>query len=155
MFLSWIGSYGLVWLALAFAAAVVLRRPALVGRVLLAEVLAETAAFGLKRLFDRERPPLQVGEPHPLVRLPPTPSFPSGHATTSFACALVLAAALPRFRWPLVALAALIAFSRVYNGVHYPLDALGGAAVGATIALFLVRALPLLERVPPRSRRSR
>jgi undecaprenyl-diphosphatase len=155
VFLSWIGSYGLVWLVFAFVAAIVLRRPALVGRVLLAEVLAETAAFGLKRLVDRRRPPLQLGEPHPLVHLPPTPSFPSGHATTSFACALVLAAALPRFRWPLVVLAALIAVSRVYNGVHYPLDVVGGAAVGSALAVGLLRALPLLERVPRRSRRSR
>lgn len=155
MFLSWIGSYALVWLGIAFVAAVALRRPVLVGRVLLAEVLGETAAFGLKRLVDRQRPPLQAGEPHPLVALPPTPSFPSGHATTSFACAVVLVAAVPRLRWPFLVLAALIAFSRVYNGVHYPLDIVGGAAVGAAIGLGLVRALPLLERARRRSLRSR
>jgi undecaprenyl-diphosphatase len=155
VFLSWIGSFGLIWLALAFAAAIVLRRPVLVGRVLLADVLGEAASFGLKRLVDRQRPPLQAPGPHPLVRLPPSPSFPSGHATTSFACALVLAAAVPRFKWPLVALAALIAFSRVYNGVHYPLDIVGGAALGAVTALFLARALPLLERARRRSLRSR
>ena len=139
----------------AFAAAIVLRRPVLFGMVLLAEVLGESAASGLKQLFDRHRPPLRLGEPQPLVRLPPSPAFPSGHATTSFACALVLSAALPRLRWPLLALAALIAFSRVYNGVHYPLDVLAGALLGALIALVVVRALPLLERVRRRSLRSR
>ena len=62
--------------------------------------------------------------PAPLVELPSTYSFPSGHATVSFACATVLALAVPRLRVPLFALAALISFSRVYVGVHYPFDVL-------------------------------
>jgi undecaprenyl-diphosphatase len=78
-----------------------------------------------------------------------TYSFPSGHATVSFACAAVLAAALPRLRVPLFALAALIAFSRVYVGVHYPSDVVGGAALGILIAIALRRLAAVLRRSAP------
>ena len=74
---------------------------------------------------------------HALVARPHTHSFPSGHATTSFACATVLALLLPRLRVPLFLLAAAVAWSRVYVGVHYPLDVLGGAVLGVAIALAL------------------
>ncbi len=64
-------------------------------------------------------------------------SFPSGHAATSFACAALLAWLTPLPKVALFGLAALIAFSRVYVGVHYPLDVLGGAALGLAIATAL------------------
>jgi undecaprenyl-diphosphatase len=66
-------------------------------------------------------------------------SFPSGHATTAFACATMLAAFAPRLRVPLFALAALIALSRLYNGDHYPLDVLAGAALGTATAAILLK----------------
>jgi undecaprenyl-diphosphatase len=71
------------------------------------------------------------------VTLPTSHSFPSGHAATSFACAIVLGAVAPRYRLPFLVLAAAVAYSRLYNGVHYPLDVLGGAVLGVAIALAL------------------
>jgi len=87
------------------------------------------------------------------VDLPATYSFPSGHATVSFACAAVLALAVPRLRVPLYALAALIAFSRVYVGVHYPFDVLGGALLGVGIAIALRMLAAALRRSEPGTRR--
>ena len=91
-------------------------------------------------------------DPEPLVDLPATYSFPSGHATVSFACATVLALAVPRLRVPLFVLAALISFSRVYVGVHYPLDVLAGAVLGVAIAIALRTLAAALRRSAPGTR---
>jgi membrane-associated phospholipid phosphatase len=66
----------------------------------------------------------------------------------------VLAAFLPRLRVPLFLLAAAVAWSRVYVGVHYPLDVLAGAVLGVAIGLAVVRFLPRLAAGRPRSRRA-
>lgn len=132
-------------------------RPWLWTRVGAAILVAESVSGVLKNWADRDRPPLSNPEPEPLVDLPATYSFPSGHATVSFACATVLALAVPRLRVPLYALAALIAFSRVYVGVHYPFDVLAGAALGLLlgvgIAIALRRLAAGLRRSAPRMRR--
>ena len=84
-----------------------------------------------------------VGRPRPFVADPaihvvgaicrPTFSFPSGHAALSFSAAVVLAHALRRGRAAWYLLAALIAFSRVYIGVHYPIDVVVGTLVGLAV----------------------
>jgi undecaprenyl-diphosphatase len=90
--------------------------------------------------------------PEPLLEAPSTYSFPSGRATVSFACATVLALAVPRLTWPLFLLAALISFSRVYVGVHYPFDVLAGAVLGVAIAIALRRLAAALRRSAPPTR---
>ena len=127
------------------------RRPWLFAAVLAADVLANAISFGLRDWIGRRRPPLVYPEPKPLVGVPHSGSFPSGHAATSFACATVLAFAFPRLAAPLYLLAAASAFSRVYVGVHYPLDVLGGAVLGIAVAIALLR----LARALRRSRRAR
>ena len=149
--LSWIGTQGLVWLVIALALAIAWRRPPLFARVLLADGIAQLAAYGLKQATDRPRPSAAYAEPKPLVHAPHDPSFPSGHAASSFACATILAVAAPRFAWAFYLLAAGIACSRVYVGVHYPLDVLAGAVLGTLLAI----ALLTLEAVLRRSRRAK
>lgn len=90
----------------------------------------------LKGLFERSRPPEAIGI-HALVPVPGSPSFPSGHAMTAFATAGAVAVLAPRLRWPLLALASVIGFSRVYLGVHFWLDVLAGAALGLMIGIGL------------------
>ncbi|MBA2384586.1 MAG: phosphatase PAP2 family protein [Actinobacteria bacterium] len=147
---SYIGSFGIVWLVLALAiSGFSWSRPWLWTRVGVAILLAESVSGALKEWVDRDRPPLADPDPEPLVRLPGTHSFPSGHATVSFACATVLALAVPRLRYPLYALAALISWSRVYVGVHYPLDVLAGAVLGIALAIALRTLAGALRRSAP------
>jgi membrane-associated phospholipid phosphatase len=67
------------------------------------------------------------------VRMPGSNSFPSGHSASAAAFAVSVGDMLPAFRVPLRAAAAIVAFSRLYTGVHYPADIVAGAAVGALV----------------------
>lgn len=132
---TWAGTFGAVFLVLGLALALLRRRRAPAAAVVAAVVLGDLAARVLQAAVGRDRPPLRTPLPAPLVDLPNSGSFPSGHATVAFAAATVLALALPRGAVPLLALAAAVAFSRVYVGVHYPLDVLASAALGVGIGL--------------------
>jgi membrane-associated phospholipid phosphatase len=109
---------------------------------IVAVAVADWSATGIKAAVDRARPPASYAEPKALVHVPHDHSFPSGHAATSFAAATMLTFAFPRLAPAFFLLAAAIAFSRVYVGVHYPLDVIGGAALGVLVAT----ALRLLAR---------
>ena len=129
---------------LALVLCAVYRRWGVFALTVIALVLADWTSMGLKALIDRPRPPLRYAEPKTLVPVPHDASFPSGHAATSFAAATMLSLAFPRFAPFLYVLAAAVAFSRVYVGVHYPVDVLGGAALGLLVAVglrLLVRRL--------------
>ncbi len=129
--------------------AVLWRRPFLLVPLLLADAAAELLSFGLRDWIDRRRPPLVYPEPKPLVHVPHSGSFPSGHSSVAFACAGALAWAAPRLAVPAFVLAAAIACSRVYVGVHWPLDILGGAALGLLVSTGLLMLVGALRRSPP------
>jgi undecaprenyl-diphosphatase len=111
----------------------------------LASVAVTSATLNLlvKPLVHRRRPD-RVAEAVPLarqVRMPSSGSFPSGHAAAAFAFATGVGHVLPSSGVPLRALAALVAYSRVHTGVHYPSDVLVGAMLGAALAQVITRAL--------------
>jgi undecaprenyl-diphosphatase len=135
--LSVAGRLGLLWIGIALVLCTLYRRWGVLGLTIVAVALADVTATGLKGLFDRPRPPLRYPNQDPLVAVPDTASFPSGHAATSFAAATILAFAFPRVAPLFYILASAVGFSRVYLGVHYPLDIVGGAVLGTLIALAL------------------
>ena len=89
-----------------------------------------------KPLVGRHRPFVSFSDVDVTAKPPPDLSFPSGHAASAFAAAFVMSRVFPELRVGLWVLAALVAFSRVYVRVHYPLDVLVGAVVGVAAAAF-------------------
>jgi len=98
----------------------------------------------LKDVFDRARPPVAHPGLDPIGIVPASASFPSGHAATAFAAAVAVALVYPRLGRPLLALAVVVAMSRVYLGVHYVLDVAAGTLLGIAVgiaAAWLIRAV--------------
>jgi undecaprenyl-diphosphatase len=135
--LSIIGRGAAVWVAFALLlVALDRRRMPAAATVLIAVALAHVMTDGvIKPLVARPRPFETIADTRVIDRRPGTYSFPSGHAATSLAGAIGLTWLWPAGRvlfWPL---AFLIVVSRIYVGVHYPVDVLCGAGLGVLCAL--------------------
>jgi undecaprenyl-diphosphatase len=144
--LSVVGSFGAIWIAIALVLAIRRHQPGLLALVAAGVLTADMLALGLKLLAGRDRPYVLHPDPKPLIGTPLDLSFPSGHSATAFAGATILAAFAPRLAVPLFVLAALVAWSRVYVGVHYPLDIAVGALLGVTVGAVLVYATRVARR---------
>lgn len=91
-------------------------------------------AEGTKYLFNRARPFISDMEIAPLIKTPSSSSFPSGHSATAAAGAISLSVIYPAFAPVLLLAGLLVAISRIYLGVHYPIDVLAGLLIGALSA---------------------
>jgi undecaprenyl-diphosphatase len=80
----------------------------------------------VKRTVRRTRPSEQIQASVPPDRF----SFPSGHTAAGFAMAIAMSGTTPAAVPPMLVLACVIGYARMYLGVHYPLDVAAGAAVG-------------------------
>ncbi len=141
LLLVWIG---LLWKGGARGRTVALL---LVPLILLTDQLSSHV---LKDLFGRARPCEVLEGVRAIDGCRHSASFPSSHAVNAFAAATLFTLFYRRWvPWVAFGLAAVVSYSRVYLGLHYPSDLLGGAAIGACCALAIVwgsRALAVLIR---------
>ena len=147
--LSLAASYSRLWMAIAALIAVFYGRP---GRRAAAEgmiaigVTSAVANLAIKPFVRRRRPRGSVPEGRRLEH-PGSTSFPSGHSASAAAFAGAVGARLKPVGLPINTLAALVGFSRVYTGVHYPGDVVVGWLLGKGVAR-IVRKVSL--RLPGR-----
>lgn len=125
-----------IWFLTAAAVALIggrLGRRAAVEAVASIGLASAATNLVLKSLTPRRRPAGADGNgaPSRRVRRPTTPSFPSGHTASAFAFASTMGEEVPVTWIPLHATAALVGYSRVHTGVHYPSDVAAGALLGA------------------------
>ncbi len=142
------------WLGLTLAAIVIpgmlfrfgRRAWPVIALAVLAVALSDLGAGFLKHLVQRIRPCHVIADVHLLAGCTRSFAMPSNHASNMFALAGVISVLLPGWRWAALILAAGVAYSRVYLGVHYPGDVLVGAAwggvLGCGIAFTAKRVLP-------------
>ena len=154
-FYTHLGDHGLVWIALCLVLLCFkkTRKAGLAGLLALLLSLIFTN-LTLTHLVSRTRPWLTVEGLLPLVAEPDPNSFPSGHTSAAFAAATAWALTFSR-RWmgaAGLACAALMAFSRLYVGVHFPTDVAAGVLVGLLcgwLSCLIWRRTPVWRRLEP------
>ena len=144
IWISWIGQGAGLWVLLTAVAFVSARHRAAAWRGMLALLLAATLAnMILKPLIARARPAADAtAVMRALPATPPTFSFPSGHAATTFAGAVAVSRMWPQGAAIWWSAAMLIGYSRIYLGHHYPFDVLSGAVVGVLAAFWVLGGRP-------------
>lgn len=144
IFFSTIGEAGICWIVLSIVL-VLIPRTRKCGLTMMA-AMALTYLLGnlfLKNVIARPRPCAVDRSVRLLIPFPDEYSFPSGHTSNGFSAAMVFFAYFHRTGVAAIAVAAVIAFSRMYLFVHYPTDILGGILLGtldACIVLWGVRS---------------
>ena len=142
--LSLAANYGVLWYALALVPWL-LGQPQPLLRALYVAVpvtAVEATGYGIKRFVARPRPPVADPSQPRQIPLPASKSFPSSHASMAMVGTLTVTALYPAALPWLVAMAAILCFSRVYLGVHYLGDVLGGVAYGLVFGAAWVLLVP-------------
>lgn len=137
--------------AFAFSAPALLRCPRLISALLIGAPLGGGLSHILKGFFQIPRPPavLPLDQFHLIGHKLELVSFPSGHTLTAFALSTLLIAGLRLRGWRLglvVLFAALVGWSRMAVGVHWPLDVLGGAVLGVLCGVISWRLSQVLHQ---------
>lgn len=135
--ITYLGEAGWFWIALT-ALLLCLPKTRKIGVCMALALIFDLISVNLifKNLFMRTRPYEVIDGLTRLVGEQSDFSFPSGHTAASFAASTVLLLRAPKkLSVPMFVIAILISLSRLYVGVHYPTDILGGAIIGALCAL--------------------
>jgi undecaprenyl-diphosphatase len=119
---------------------------AVIGVILLIIVSDQTGYRLLKELFARPRPCDILTDVITPVGCTGTYSFPSNHALNNFAAAFFFYKLFPKLKWVLFITAGLVAISRVYLGLHYPSDIIGGALIGIVFGYIFSKLALIVEK---------
>ena len=138
-YITYLGEAGAIWIA----AAIILLcfKKTRVCGILALCAMAVTFLFGevfLKNVVCRVRPCNQFPDVAMLITRPKSFSFPSGHSASSFAAATIIFWCNKKYGILAIAVASLIALSRVFLFVHYPTDVLAGALLGIIISMLTI-----------------
>ena len=139
---SALGAGAFLWIVIGSIAGIFPRHTAAMWRLWLAVGLSFLIVDDVAKPFFQRPRPFDVMEIQLIDARPNTESFPSGHAAMAAAGALGVARMLPMSGWILWPIAALIAVSRIYLGVHWPSDVLAGAGIGFAVAWFVLGGRP-------------
>ncbi len=134
---NWFIFYILVWLYLIFKGGI---RGKVVALLIIILIVA-TDQFSnnvLKPYFERIRPCNGLPNVHLLIGCSNSYSFPSIHAVNNFAAATLFSYFYPNMKYFLFVGATIVALSRVFCGIHYPFDIIGGALIGILFGLSVV-----------------
>ena len=128
---TYLGNLGIIWIIIA-ALLMISKNYRKIGFMAIAALILSTILGDgiLKHVVGRIRPSANIPAVNLLIVNPLSYSFPSGHTTSSFAVAGVLAKYFKDYALEFFSLASLIAFSRLYLYVHYPTDVLAGIVLG-------------------------
>lgn len=142
------GDAGFIWILIAVLLVIFHKKEEGITVALALVLMLILNNLVLKELFNRTRP-YEVVEGLVTVggMVEHSPSFPSGHTASSFAAAIVIFLKLPKkFGISAFALAGTIAFTRLYIGVHYPTDILGGMVTGFACGCLAIFIVELVEK---------
>lgn len=142
-FVTTLGNTGAIWIVLSVLL-LCLKKTRKIG-ITSATSLLTSFIFNnliLKNVFARTRPYEVIEGLNALIPHPHDFSFPSGHTAASFAVAAIIFLTMPKkYGIPALILATLIAFSRLYLGVHYPTDVVFGMLSATIIASICVQLI--------------
>ncbi|HEY7750770.1 MAG TPA: phosphatase PAP2 family protein [Ignavibacteriaceae bacterium] len=120
-------------------------RIVVIGLIILIIICDQTGYRILKEFFQRLRPCDILTDVILPVGCTGTYSFPSNHALNNFATAVFVTRFYPNLKLVFFITASLVSISRVYLGLHYPSDILGGAIIGATFGYLFSLAVVKID----------
>lgn len=142
---NWYAAYIVAWLSLMIFG----KRTGRIAALLIIPTIIisdQVSSELLKNLFERTRPCNIVPDLRLILGAIGGYSFPSSHAVNNFAMASLFAHYFPKAKVYLYVFASLVAYTRVYLGLHYPSDIIGGALIGMMIGFGIAYVYDFIEK---------